>query len=315
MRKDNSKNDYPIMIDAAEKGKAAIVFIFTLTSDTSKYFFGDQTGSGVIISDDGYIVTNHHVIERGIEIHILLDDKREYIAELIGADSTHDVALLKIKANGLPFLQFGDNDSLRIGEPVLAVGNPYRLQSTVTSGIISAIDRDIKLENNVTRNFIQMDVPINLGNSGGALVNTKGQLMGLNTAIISSSGEYEGFSFALPSNLVKKIVSDLREFGTLRKASIGFNIRPVSQGIAHESGMNEIYGVVVESLKPGGAADSAGIQSLDILLDINDRKITSIPDFMGQLELFRPGDVITLRALRNGTIHTIDVHMQEVQKD
>jgi len=260
-------------------------------------------------------VTNHHVIARGIEIHVQLDDRHEYIAQLVGTDSSHDVALLKIKATGLPNLEFGDSDSLRIGEQVLAVGNPYRLRSTVTSGIVSALDRDIKLANNATQNFIQTDAPINMGNSGGALLNAKGQLMGLNIAMITMSGEYEDFSFALPSNLVKKIVEDIRQFGSIQKGSIGMSIRAVNEEIARESGMTEIYGVVVDALTPGGAADVAGIQSLDIILSVNGYHIQSTPDFKGKLALHRPGDTLSVVVVRSGKVDTLEVRLQEVQRE
>jgi S1-C subfamily serine protease len=305
----------PGLEQAAKKGKAAVVFIYTLTSDTATSYAGSQTGSGVIISEDGFIVTNHHVIEGGIEIYVQLDNRRQFMAQLIGTDSTHDVAVLKIKASGLPFLSFGNSDSLHIGEQVLAIGNPYKLQSTVTSGIVSALDRDIKLGNNATQNFIQTDAPINMGNSGGALLNSKGQLMGLNIAMITTSGEYEGFSFALPSNLVKKITEDLKQFGTLQKAVLGITIRAVNQEIADESGMTAIYGVVVDALTPGGSADSAGIQSLDILLSVDGKNIQSNADFKSQLSLHRPGDVISLRVLRNRKVDTVRVRLEEVKKE
>ena len=303
------------LVEAAMKGKASVVFIFTLTSDTATYYAGSQTGSGVLISEDGFIVTNHHVISNGVEIHVQTDERHEYIAQLVGTDSTHDVALLKINIAGLPFLSFGNSDSLRIGEQVLAVGSPYKLHSTVTSGIVSALDRDIKLTNNATQNLIQTDAPINMGNSGGALLNAKGQLMGMNVAMITTSGEYEGFSFALPSNLVKKIVDDIRQFGSIQNGSIGMMIRAVNAAIAKEAGMTGIYGVVVDALTPGGAADSAGIQSLDIILTVNGKDIQSNADMMSQLALHRAGDVLSIEVLRKGKEQTIKVRLHEVQKE
>lgn len=301
------------LVEAASKGKSAVVFIFTLTTEDAASYEFHQTGSGVIISADGYIVTNYHVISGNQIIHVELNDHRQYKAELVGIDSTHDVALLKIPAGGLPFLEFGNVDSLLVGEQVLAVGNPYRLLSTVTSGIVSAKDRDIDLLHNATENFIQTDVPINMGNSGGALLNTKGQLMGLNVAMITVSGEYEGYSFAIPSNLVKKIAEDLRDYGSLQSGAIGMIIRPVSPDIAKEAGMSEVYGIVVDALYPDAAADKAGIQSLDILLYIDGHKIQSVQDFNGKLDLHRPGDILSIDLNRNGKPYTIKVKLLEPQ--
>lgn len=308
-KKAATSNSALTLTDAALKGRDAVVFVYTLSSDTARYYGEKERGSGVIISDDGYIVTNHHVVAGGYTIHVQLNDNHEYHAELVGIDSSHDVALLKIKPTRLPFLEFGNSDSLLIGEQVLAVGNPFRLHSTVTSGIVSSKDRVLELPNVTIRNFIQTDVPINLGNSGGALINARGQLVGLNIAFMSNSGAYEGFSFAIPSNLVKKIVADIREFGSNQRGSIDMTIRPVDQEIATEAGMSEIFGVVVDAVGADGNADNAGLQSLDILLSLDGKKIISSADLLDRLALYRPGDVLSFEVLRNGKVSTIKVTM------
>ncbi len=315
LRNTNSHGSPPGLTEAAQKGKDAVVYVYTLSSDTASYYTENHTGSGVIISDDGYVVTNHHVIDGGYIIHVQLNNNRDYIADVTGIDSSHDIALLKIKATLLPFLEFGNSDSLLLGEQVLAIGNPYRLHATVTSGIVSAKDRVLDLPNNATRNFIQTDVPINLGNSGGALLDAQGNLVGLNIAFLSASGAYEGFSFAIPSNLVKKIVDDLKKFGSNQRGSIGMTIRPVTQEIAAESGMSEIYGVVVDALTSGGAADKAGMQSLDILLSLDANNILSKEDLMDRLALYRPGDVLVFEILRNRKVEKLEVTLERRVED
>ena len=207
-------------VKAANESREAVVFIRSLKSIRDENYnntFGAATGSGVIISKDGYIVTNNHVISKGSDIEVMLNDNKEYQAEIIGHDESTDLALLKIKADkDLPFLVFGNSDSLSIGEWVMAVGNPFRLQSTVTAGIVSAKARNINiLENYGVESFIQTDAAVNPGNSGGALVNTRGELVGINAAIMTQSGNYEGFSFAIPANLARKVVKDLMEFGVV----------------------------------------------------------------------------------------------------
>jgi len=292
---------------AAQKGKDAVVFVYKLSTDTSMFYGPSETGSGVVISDDGYVVTNHHVIAGGYKMHVQMNNNHKYHAELIGIDSARDIALLKIKGTGHSFLEFGNSDSLLVGEQVLAVGNPHRLHFTVTSGVVSAKDRILEIPNNATRNFIQMDVPINYGNSGGALLNAHGQLVGLTLAFFSNSGGYEGFSFAIPSKLVKQIVEDIKQFGSNQRGSIGMTIRAVDQEIAVESGMSEIFGAVVDAVIADGAADKAGIQSLDILLSLDGQKIETNEELMDRLALYRPDDVLTFEILRNKKVDKINV--------
>jgi S1-C subfamily serine protease len=290
---------------AAALGKSAVVFIYNFDSDTATVFSGQQTGSGVIISEDGYIVTNQHVINGAVSIFVFTDDKREFTAKLIGADTSRDVALIKIEAQGLPFLSYGNSDSVLIGEQVLAVGSPLRLQSTVTSGIVSARERTIKLGNNSSPYYIQTDVPLNVGNSGGALVNARGELIGLNIAYLSISGAYEGFSFAIPGNLVKKITTDIRDYSATRKGSLDIAIRNVTKDDAAAAGMTSQYGVVIDALTSGGEAERAGLQSLDILLSIDGKRLDSKADLQEQVSIRKPGDVVRFEVNRGGKFLTI----------
>ncbi|HEX5625799.1 MAG TPA: trypsin-like peptidase domain-containing protein, partial [Saprospiraceae bacterium] len=229
---------------AAGRSTPAVVFIESVSEEQGGLFVmpnsGISTGSGVIISPDGYIVTNNHVVEQAEKIQVLLNDNREYEAELIGTDPTTDLALIKIEDAGLPYLQFGNSDSSQIGEWVLAVGNPLRLQSTVTAGIISAKARNINILNNQQyriESFIQTDAAVNPGNSGGALVNLQGDLIGINTAIMSQTGRYEGYSFSIPSNLVQKVIMDIKEFGSVQRGLLGVVIEEVNNERANIYGL------------------------------------------------------------------------------
>jgi Do/DeqQ family serine protease len=263
-----------------------------------------SSGSGVIISNDGYIVTNNHVIDKAEKIEIALNDKRTYTAELVGKDPTTDLALLKIKEQGLPFLAYGNSDNVKVGEWVLAVGNPFNLTSTVTAGIVSAKGRSINiLENNPDQglfpieSFIQTDAAVNPGNSGGALVNTEGQLVGINSAIASTTGSYAGYSFAVPVNIVKKVVADLLEYGTVQRAFIGVSIRDIDSKFAEEKGFKSLKGVYVNGLTENGAAASAGIEEGDVLLKVGEMEVNNVPELQEQIGRFRPGDkvMVTLR--------------------
>lgn len=295
----------PDLVTASNLSKMAVVYIEASSASPSTYFGrrGPQasTGSGVIISENGYIATNHHVIEDGAEISVLMENGREYEAKLIGSDPSTDLALLKVDAKGLPHIPFGDSDSLQVGEWVIAIGNPFRLYSTVTAGIVSAKSRNINiLDESGIESFIQTDAAVNPGNSGGALVNTRGQLMGINTAIMTYSGQYEGFSFAVPSNLVKKVLEDIREYGSTRRGWLGVVIRPVDATSAKAAGLSEVAGVIIERVNPASAADQAGLKEGDVVLYIDGRRIVTSPDFMGKVGQHRPGDVLNFQFVRDG---------------
>lgn len=272
------------------------------------------TGSGVIISNDGYIVTNNHVIDKAEKIEVTLNDKRTYVAELVGKDPTTDLALLKIKENNLPFLTYGNSDDVKVGEWVLAVGNPFNLTSTVTAGIVSAKGRSINiLENNPDQgifpieSFIQTDAAVNPGNSGGALVNTQGQLVGINSAIASTTGSYAGYSFAVPVNMVKKVVADLLEYGTVQRAFIGVSIRDIDSRFAEEKGFKSLKGVYVNGLTENGAASSAGVEEGDVILKVGEVEVNNVPELQEQIGRFRPGDKVMMTLRRGAKEVTLPV--------
>lgn len=264
-------------------------------------------GSGVIISEDGYLVTNNHVIQHADKIKVTLNNNKSYEAELIGTDPTTDLAVLKIEENGLPYLSYGNSDDLHIGEWVLAVGNPFNLTSTVTAGIVSAKSRDINiLENdpftglNSIESFIQTDAAVNPGNSGGALVNTKGELVGINAAIKSNTGSFAGYSFAIPSNIAKKVVEDIIEYGTVQRAFIGINIQNINDEIAEENELKSRNGVFVGGLADNGSAKEAGIKEGDVVTHINGKKVNSVTELQAKVSEYRPGDEIEVSLLRKG---------------
>lgn len=316
---------------AAEKSIQAVVNVKTsytvqqnnlYFNDPFQYFFGPQvpqqreskvgSGSGVIVSQDGYIVTNNHVIDGADKIEVTLDDKRTYTAELIGADPTTDLALLKIKENNLSYITYGNSDEVKIGEWVLAVGNPFNLTSTVTAGIVSAKARNINiLENNPNKglhpieSFIQTDAAVNPGNSGGALVNTKGELVGINSAIASNTGSYTGYSFAIPVNITRKVVADLLEFGEVQRAFIGVSIRDLDSKLAIEKNIPEIKGVYVDALTDGGSAEEAGIKTGDVILKIADVNVNNVPELQEQVSRYRPGDKINVTLKRGRELKII----------
>lgn len=260
-------------------------------------------GSGVIISNDGYIVTNNHVIEGADILEVTLNDKRTFEAKVIGADPTTDIALIKIDGDDLPFIEWGDSDQLQVGEWVLAVGNPFNLASTVTAGIVSAKARSINILNKSTaiEAFIQTDAAVNPGNSGGALVDTRGQLVGINTAIASPTGTFSGYSFAVPERLAKKIVNDLIQFGSVQRAFIGVSITDVTSPLAKRKGVTSTKGVYVSDVTANGAAQEAGIKPGDIILKIKDIEVNSTAELQEQVGQHRPGDQITVRVLRGKT--------------
>ncbi len=258
------------------------------------------TGSGVIISSDGYIVTNNHVIAGATDLEITLNNRKKYKAELIGTDEKNDIALLKIDTGvQLPYVPFANSDQIKIGEWVLAVGNPYNLNSTVTAGIISATGRDLEGNASVD-DFIQTDAAVNPGNSGGALVNTRGELIGINTAISSRTGSYIGYSFAVPSNIAKKIIDDILEFGAVQEAILGINV---------DLRDSSIEGVKIGSLPDDSEAKKAGLKQGDIIKKVNNITITKFSELSGQLTAKRPGDLVAVTVDRNGTSVTKNVKL------
>jgi len=272
-------------------------------------------GSGVIISDDGYIVTNNHVVQDGDNIQITLNDKRVYNATIVGTDPSTDIALIKIDEGNLPFILFGNSDSLQVGEWVLAVGNPFNLTSTVTAGIVSAKGRNLNILNGKTaiESYIQTDAAVNMGNSGGALVNISGQLVGINAAIASSTGTYDGYSFAIPVSIVKKVVNDIIEFGSVQRAFLGVNAQEVNNKVAKDYNLNKIQGVVVTSVIESSAAEVAGIKSGDVLIKVNGTLINSNAELKEQISRYRPGDKISITYLRNGNENTVNIELKNSQ--
>ena len=253
-------------------------------------------GSGVILSSDGLIVTNNHVIDGASAMEVVLHNKQSYPATVLGRDPSTDLALLKIDASGLPALSFGDSDKLETGEWVLAIGNPFDLTSTVTAGIISGKGRNINIlrekSNLAIESFIQTDAAVNPGNSGGALVNLRGELIGINTAIASPTGSYSGYSFAIPANLVKKVIRDLREFGTVQRGLLGVVVRDVDAALAKEMNLPAIEGVYVQEVNEQSAADLAGILKGDVILKINGKEVNSVPELQESVGRYRPGEKI-----------------------
>ncbi len=268
------------------------------------------TGSGVIISPDGYIITNNHVINGTQDLSITLNDNKIYKAKLIGTDEKTDIALLKIDADEeLPYATFGDSDQARVGEWVLAVGNPFNLTSTVTAGIISAKSRDLSGIN--SQSFIQTDAAVNPGNSGGALVNIYGDLIGINTAITSQTGSYIGYSFAVPSNIARKVVEDIMEFGNVQTGILGVNILNRNSKYALENGLNEIDGVYVSEIEENSGAAKAGLKNGDIIKKIDNIKISKFSDLSGYLSTKRPRDVVNVTINREGNIKSIPVTLSK----
>ncbi len=277
-------------------------------------------GSGVIISEDGYVVTNNHVIENADKIKVTLNNKKTYDAELIGTDPSTDLAVLKIKEDGLPKIEFGNSDELHIGEWVLAVGNPFNLTSTVTAGIVSAKGRDINILNNdpytglsSIESFIQTDAAVNPGNSGGALVNTRGELIGINAAIKSNTGSFAGYSFAIPSNIAKKVVDDLVEFGTVQRAFIGINIRNIDEDLAKDLEINDLNGVYVSGLSEGGSAKIAGIKEGDIVKKVEGVVVRNVNELQAKVGEYRPGDKITVSLIRKGELMEKEVELRNLE--
>lgn len=304
--------------DAADLVRPSVVHIHNSSGDPyEKLFGGESSGSGVIVSEDGYIVTNHHVISDAKKLTVTLNNKRVYSAKIIGVDKTTDLAIIKIKdteLNGikLPFLNFSNSDEVYVGEWVLAVGNPFNLTSTVTAGIVSAKGRNINILEGAydIESFIQTDAAVNPGNSGGALVDTDGDLVGINTAIVTRSGRYEGYSFAIPSNLVKKVMKDLIEFGSVQRGFLGITIDDISDKIAKDNNLESMDGVYIKGVNKKSAADEAGLLEGDIILKVNGINVKSSPELQEQVGLLRPGEQITVIFLRNGILKTSNVTLK-----
>ena len=317
----------PDFVNAAEHSVDAVVHIMTKVvrqSNTYDDFFGallgqlygypGQTrsntqvayGSGVVLTPDGYIVTNNHVVEGADEVEVTFNNKVKKTATIIGTDPTTDLALIKVEANDLDYLVFGDSDNVRIGEWVLAVGNPFNLTSTVTAGIVSAKARDLSIlgEGTSVESFIQTDAAVNPGNSGGALVNTKGELVGINAAIASHTGSYEGYSFAIPSNIVRKVVDDLLLYGQTQRGYLGVQIAELTAELAEEKGLEDVEGVYVAEITQDGAAQQAGMKSGDVITAINGKKVNTKTQLMETVRQYRPGDKVEVEVNRHGSHHT-----------
>jgi Do/DeqQ family serine protease len=320
------ENNRPNFIEASEHAIQAVVHIKSKYISNEIYgyydpFYGKRfykqpkeniaSGSGVIISEDGYIITNRHVINNSEEIEVVLNDKRTYNAEILGEDSNSDLALLKIDERKLPFLKFDNSNNLRVGEWVLAVGNPYNLNSTVTAGIISAKSRKINILNNGgIESFIQTDAAINSGNSGGALVNTYGNLIGINTAIQSKTGSFSGYGFAIPSNMAEKIINDLKIYGEVRRAYIGIHIADINMQVQKELKLSGLKGVLISKVLENSAAELAGIKDLDVILEINGIKVNSTSELHELIIQFNPGDKINCTIQREKQIETVTLSLK-----
>ena len=296
--------------------------------DFSQFFHGANpyqqqpqvaSGSGVIVSKDGYIVTNNHVVADADEVEVVLNNNKTYKAKVIGKDPDTDIALLKIEGSNLPSIEFANSDSVLVGEWVLAVGNPFNLASTVTAGIVSAKGRNINLHdddvapgtpNTSIESFIQTDAAVNPGNSGGALVNVSGELVGINTAIASPTGSYAGYSFAVPSNIVKKVIFDLEKFGVSQRGYLGVTIKTMDDETAKAAGFDRPYGVYVDGVNKGSAGEDAGIKSKDVITKINGFTVNSSPELQEQVAQYRPGDKISVEFIRDGKTETATVTLK-----
>lgn len=301
-------------IAAAEKSVKAVVHIrtradyperaiFEFLRNKQDELFTLGNGSGVIVSENGYIITNNHVIDQAKMIEVVLNDKRKFKASLVGTDPSTDIALLKVNAEALPCMTLGSSDEVKIGEWVLAVGNPFNLTSTVTAGIVSAKGRDIHLleTDNSIESFIQTDAVVNPGNSGGALVNLKGELIGINTAIASPTGIFAGYSFAVPIDIAQKVVKDIIEFGSVQRGLLGVGLRDIDADFARRNKLERPEGVFVSSVEENSAAKDAGIHVGDLILKIEDKMVSQVADLRENIGRYHPGDQISLTLKRNGS--------------
>lgn len=308
---------------AAERTLNAVVHvknksIYTTRNPMEEVFYGRSSlkkhiqigiGSGVIISEDGYIITNNHVIDNATEIEITLYDKKTYMARLVGTDVANDIALIKVDATNLPYVPFADSDDVKVGEWVLAVGNPYNLTATVTAGIVSAKGRDVRGSNYQTESYIQTDAVVNSGNSGGALVNTRGELIGINTMISSTTGSYIGYSFAVPSNIAKKVIEDIMEFGNVQRAFIGINYRELNGDNHDYFQVENTEGVIITNVLENTGASEAGVVVGDIIIKANNVKVGTFADLSGFLNAKRPDDIIDFTIIRGGEEKVIPVKL------
>ena len=342
-----AQSDYPDLTYAAEAAVDAVVYVevtvtqqYQMTDPFFRFFFGDEgpqtreqqgSGSGVIIRPDGYIVTNNHVVANATKVQVTLNNNKVYDAKVIGTDPATDVALIKIDAQGLPTLPFGDSDQLRLGEWVLAVGSPlgYQLRSTITAGIVSAKGRsmahDPRERNNggiQIESFIQTDAAVNPGNSGGALVNKTGELVGINTAIVSQTGAYSGYSFAVPVNIVKKVVEDLIDFGSVKRAVLGIAMSDLSEGLAKNLKYDSVddmlkklklsspEGVYIREVAKGSSADKAGMKEGDVIVAIDGTEVKSGSAVKVKVNSFHPGDKAKVKIIRDGKEKELEVTFQ-----
>jgi len=316
---------------AAEQTVHAVVHVHTkkmmggyVQNPIMEWFYGERYssrprevsgyGSGVIISADGYIITNDHVIEGADEVEVKLNDNRTLQAKVIGTDPSTDIALLKVSGQNLPYIKYGDSEQLKLGEWVLAVGNPFNLTSTVTAGIVSAKGRNLGILEGEYRieSFIQTDAALNMGNSGGALVNTKGLLVGITSAIYSPNGAYAGNSFAIPVTIVKKVVDDLKQFGQVQRAIIGVNIRDINSDDAEKFNLDQVKGVMITGIIAEGSAEDAGLKVDDIILNFDGVGVNTVAELQDQVGKHRPGDKVSLVYLRNGKQSSVNITLKNV---
>ena len=327
-----AETDYPDFTYAAESAVEAVVYVevtvrqqYQLNDPFFRFFFGNEygqpqsreqkgSGSGVIIRPDGYIVTNNHVVSGATKITVTLNNNQQYDATIVGTDPVTDVAIIKVDATDLPTIPLGDSDKLRLGEWVLAIGSPLgaQLRSTITAGIVSAKGRsmpdysgEFKIES-----FIQTDAAVNPGNSGGALVNKKGELVGINTAIVSQTGSYTGYSFAVPVNIVKRVAEDLMDFGSVKRAVLGISMGTVDKKFADEMKLSDVSGVYINEVLKGSAADKAGLRKNDVIVAIDGQKITDGASVQAKVNSYHPGDKATISIIRDGRKQDVGVTFQ-----
>lgn len=327
-----SETEYPDFTYAAESAVDAVVYVkVTIKTKMNSYadpfyrfFFGEDmapqsreqqgSGSGVIIRSDGYIVTNNHVVDGASKVEVTLNNNKTYPATVVGTDPATDVAILKIDATGLPVVPFGDSDKLRLGQWVIAIGSPYDLRSTITAGIVSAKGRQMQHGPGESQfkieSFIQTDAAVNPGNSGGALVNQKGELVGVNTAIVSQTGSFTGYSFAVPSNIVRRIAEDLIDFGSVKRALLGISMTPIDDKRAKELKLFSPNGVYIEDVQKGGSADKAGLKKGDVIIAVDSTEITTPSSVQEKVNSYHPGDKAKITVMRDGNKKVMEVTFQ-----